>query len=51
MDNGGYNFILDLKPYLVEDCEDFFMVYKDYKHIASFKEKREALDYILWRTK
>ncbi len=46
MDNGGYKIIYDLEPYIIDDCNTYYMVYKDYKHIASFKNKLDAFDYV-----
>ena len=46
MDDGGYKIIYDVSPYMVDDCGSYFMIYKNYKHIASFKTKELALDYV-----
>lgn len=46
MDNGGYKIIYDLEPYTIDDCETFFMVYKNHKHIASFWNRKDAFDYV-----
>ena len=46
MDSGGYKIIYDLEPYMIDDCDTYFMVYRDCKHIASFWNKIDAFDYV-----
>lgn len=52
MDDGGYKVAYESKPYTVFDEETYFEVYnwdKSPAHIASFKEKDEAVAYVLWK--
>jgi hypothetical protein len=48
MDNGGYKIYYDKKPYTILDETEYFPVFKDYTQIAAFKDKEDALDYVLW---
>lgn len=49
MDSGGYKWVFDSKPYMVADETEYFAVYKDSKQVAAFREKDEAVGYILWK--
>lgn len=51
MDSGGYKWVFDSKPYMVADETEYFAVYLDSKQVAAFKEKDEAVSYILWKKK
>lgn len=56
MDDGGYNFIYNDGDYqiLVEEIVDaeedrsYYAVHKNYKLVASFKDKKEALLWVGW---
>jgi hypothetical protein len=45
MDSGGYNIILNLGRYCIDDCGSYFMIYEDHKYIGEFKNKDNAF---LW---
>lgn len=46
MDSGGYKSIYNDGKYQIFDEGDYFAVDKDYKHIASFKTKAMAFEFI-----
>lgn len=46
MDN-GYNIIFDYKPYQIDDCGSYYVIYENHKYIGEFKNKYSALSYCL----
>ncbi len=46
MDSGSPKFVYNDKTYQIADETDFFAVDKDFKHIASFKERDAAFEYV-----
>lgn len=49
MDSGGWILVYENKPYTVYDEKEYFPVYLDYKQVAAFKNKDEAVKYVLWK--
>lgn len=47
MHNPITHYIYDNPPWLIEDMKTYYMVYYDYKHIASFKTAQLAIDYVM----
>src|SRR5882672_8486270 len=49
MDSGGWISVFNLGTYNIYDENDYFAVYDDSKHIASFWSKEEAQEFVIWK--
>ncbi len=47
MDSGDFGrLVYDLPPFIVNEQTEYCAVYENYKHIASFKTRDKAIEYV-----
>lgn len=50
MDDGSWGKVVyDLKPYMINDEGEYHSVWKDYKQVASFKNRELAFEYVNYK--
>ena len=52
MHNPVIKYIYQTEQYSIEDCGEFYAVLEEgWKHVASFKESKDAKEYVYWKEK